>query len=131
MKNKFPMGIISHLEVLNLSTLNKIIRPPWEVFKGGYWFMSKYLGFTGIWADVWDSHIHNLNVAGIRLSDEEDKLSWSWINASEQVTAKESYSAIVHSLSSYNNKWWNSKIWKWILPLKAKSLFLILLEKKY
>ena len=61
---KLPEDIISHLEVSNLSTLNKIRRPPWEILKGGYWFMSKYLGFTGIWEELCDSYIHNLNVFG-------------------------------------------------------------------
>ena len=32
-KHKFPMGIINHLEVLNLYSLNKIRRPPWVVLK--------------------------------------------------------------------------------------------------
>ena len=72
---KLPKGIISHLEVLNLSTLNKIIRPSWAILKGGYWFMSKDLGFIGIWAYLWDSYIHTLNVAGIRFISEEDKLA--------------------------------------------------------
>ena len=45
---KLLEGIISHVEVLNLSTLNKFRRPSWAILKGGYWFMSKDLGFTGI-----------------------------------------------------------------------------------
>ena len=118
---KLLEGIISLLEVfIDLSTLNKIRRPSWEVLKGGYWFMSKDLAFTCISADIWVIYIHNLNVAGIIFSYKEDKLSSYWNEETRKVTAKEAYSPIVHSLSSYNVKCWNSKPWQCKLPLKAK-----------
>ena len=102
---KLLEGIISLLEVfIDLSTVNKIRRPSWEVLKGGYWFMSKDLVFTCISADIWVIYIHNVNVVGIIFSYKEDKLSSSWNKETRKVTAKEAYSAIVHSLSSCNVK---------------------------
>ena len=71
-----------------------------------------------------------LNVAAIRLSAKDDKLVWSWNKANGQVTTKEAYSAIVHSLSTCNIKWQNSKLWKWSLPLKVKCFFWLPMENK-
>ena len=42
---KLPEGIISHLEVLELFSLNKLRRYSRAALKGDYWFMSKDLGF--------------------------------------------------------------------------------------
>ena len=43
-----PSGIISHLVDLNMTTLNNIRRSLWAVLKGGYWIMSRDMGFTGV-----------------------------------------------------------------------------------
>ena len=49
---KLPEGITEHLEDLNITTLNKNLRPFWVVLREGYWFGSKDLGFKCCWNKV-------------------------------------------------------------------------------
>ena len=127
---KLSEEIISHLEILELPTLNRIKRPYQAVLKGDYWFTSKDLGFSGIWAEIWDKYINTLKVIGISLSSEEDTILWHWNKATGQISTKEAYIAIVQSLSTYNVNWWNNLLWKWSLPLKVKCFFWFLMENK-
>ena len=67
-----PQEILEHLEFIGLKTLAQIKHPRWSLLKGGYWFDSKDIGLTGIWADLWDRYINTLNFGGIRLRSEDD-----------------------------------------------------------
>ena len=75
---KLSEDIISHIYFLDLETLNMIKIPPWEILKGDYWFLSKYLGFIAISEEIFDNYIYNLYVVVIRLIYEEDKPILSW-----------------------------------------------------
>ena len=57
-------------------------------------------------AEKWNLlYIAGLNHLGIRLSDEDDNLFWSWNKVDDQVNAKLSCEAITSTIIYFVNKW--------------------------
>lgn len=46
-------------------------------------------------AQEWDSYIHGLNVAGVRLCNEEDVVVWGGNEATGKITASTAYNCII------------------------------------
>lgn len=90
-----PSSITRYLQILGLSTLNKIYLCRNGVEDSTKWMSASDLGLSGYLARAWDAYILNLNSVGVRLNQDLDQLVWGGNPASGFVTAKSAYSRIV------------------------------------
>ena len=85
-----------------------------------YRFSAKYLCLVQDSTHEWEAYIKKLNLAGYRLSNEEDSLTWVANPQTGNISSKTAYQAIVQSSLNYVHKWWYKLLWKWRIPLKFK-----------
>lgn len=60
-----------------------------------------------------EKYICGFKHCGIKLTEGEGSLIWSWKEENEQLYAKQAYEAIIFGLLEPNRKWWFSSLWKW------------------
>jgi len=97
----FSSALISILSENGFKTLEHIERPDWMNRAHSYCLTAEDLGLKGSIADEWKAHIDGLRIAGIRLTEDEDKLIWSWNKSNGQLNAKSAYDAISIISSDY------------------------------
>lgn len=125
-----PSSITRYLQILGLSTLNKIYLCRNGVEDSTKWMSASDLGLSGYLARAWDAYILNLNSVGVRLNQDLDQLVWGGNPASGFVTAKSAYSRIVQDKYIYPQDWWYKRLWYWAIPLKLKCFSWLLLQDK-
>jgi hypothetical protein len=92
------------------------------------WTIVEDLSMQGMIKEVWDAFIHRLYAAGIFLSNQEDKLVWTWNLMDGQVNVKDAYEALMFKAVQVNIDWWKNSIWSWNLPLKIRLFNWLLLN---
>lgn len=92
--------------------------------------MASDLGIPGNLDSEWDAFISRLIKEGIRLSDKEDTLVWSWDNVEGMVTVRKAYEVVTSHPTLPTQKWWFSLLWHWRLPPKLKVFGWLILENK-
>jgi hypothetical protein len=81
------------------------------------------LGLSGDLSIEWRHFCRDLQVAGVILSEEEDKLFWIGGDSSGVISVKNFYEAIQ---TTQNHPWvtgWKIHLWKWDIPQKIKLSF--------
>lgn len=125
-----PPSISRYLQILGLSTLNKIYLLRNGDKNNAKWMSARDLGLSGYLARSWDAYITNLNSAGVKLNQDTDHLVWGGNPASGYVTAQTAYSRIVQDKFISPQDWWYKRLWNWSIPLKLKCFSWLLLQDK-
>lgn len=89
-------------------------------FGQSYWLQSFDLGLVDEDAYSWDSYVRTLGLAGVFLTEQDDKMKWSGNKKDGIVIAKTAYDRIMQGKYIYPPQWWYKKIWKWNIALKHK-----------
>jgi len=78
----------------------------------------------------WDCYTQALKQNAIDLTNEPDRLVWTWNMADGVVTVKEAHNALVHLADVEDHKWWYSLIWKIKVPIKIILFMWLSLNNK-
>ena len=119
---------MNYLVDIGYTTLAQIRRPIWRNKDSSYWLTAKYLGLFHEWAIEWEKYLKNLNLAGCRLSTNEDSLIWSENLQTGIITGKSTYQEIVQASSPIVHKWWYKHIWNWNIPSNFKCFLWLTLQ---
>lgn len=122
--------LINYLNLQGFHRLNHIKKVWITSSRSTYWMMALDLGLHDNLAVEWDTFINNLNEGGIRLTNFEDSLVWSWDNVEGKVSVKKAYEVVSAHLSCPDHKWWFSLLWRWRLLLKLKVFGWLVLQNR-
>lgn len=125
-----PTIIPQYLDIIGLSTLDKIHHQNNGRANSQKWFTAQDLGISGYLARIWENYTNKLNSAGVHLSNSVDKLVWAGNTGNGSVTAKSAYKRIIQQKYIFPPDWWYVKIWKWHIPLKLKCFTWLILQNK-
>lgn len=125
-----PPIIPQYLQILGLSTLNKIHHQSLENEANLKWLSAREIGLSGYLTHLWDDYIKKLNSAGVRLNNDVDKLVWGGNPASGIVSAHTTYTRILQENFIFPQDWWYKRIWQWSIPLNLKCFIWLVLQDK-
>ena len=90
-----------------------------EDHRGTIWKTAQELGLEENEAAKWRRYINQLGNNFILLTEDRDKLIWTWNMKERKFSAKLGYETTVQLESKQIECWWWSRIWKLQVPLKA------------
>ena len=106
-----PKEILDHLEWIEMKTLDKLKRPNWSVFKGGYQLNARDLGLTSEWVMQWNSYIEILKEDGASVKAYNEKFVCPKNKKIGIITAKLAYEFIAKNWSKLEQRWWYKYLW--------------------
>jgi len=122
-----PGDLITFLQEQNICTLNTIADgQTTSIWRQG-WKSTQALNLENIWVDIWNGFTHALSQTHIKLSQQDDELSWVYKSSSGSFSAKLDYQALVDDPDIVVNRW-TSKLWKIKAPPKGTLLFWLILK---
>ena len=126
---KLSSNILNYLDDIGYTTLAQIRRPIWRNRDCSYSLTTKDLGLIIQESTIeLEAYVKNLNLAGRRLSMEEDSLIWSENLQTSNIFNKYAYKVIVQDSSITAHKWWYKLICKLKIPLKFKCFLWLTLQ---
>lgn len=78
---------------------------------------------------IWTELTHTLNSSLVHLSDQEDKLIWSF-SPSEKYSPKLEYTAQFQATNLDPPPWWGKSLWRFNSPPKLKLFMWLILQNK-